>query len=152
MRSKKNHNTKATKCVLEMLSSFSLLGGMSEKQQLCWKLFASSHHWAKGAGSRPGATLRTELGDGLFREVSALLGLFQLLLGLAELGQVKSGDLLLQWQENSVLPAQRASVLGNSQPLRSVACKSWSSVAACRQGPASSRGSCGPPRSGSWAP
>lgn len=68
---------------------------MSE-EAIVLELSASAHHWAKGAGSRPGATLRTELGDGLFREVSALLGFLQLLLGLAELGQVKSGNLLLQ--------------------------------------------------------
>jgi hypothetical protein len=76
----------------------------------CVESLASAHHWAKGTGSRPGATLRAELGDGLFREVSALLGFLELLLGLAELGQVKSGDLLLQSRTKSVLPAQLSRV------------------------------------------
>jgi hypothetical protein len=83
---------------------------LSEAMSECVESLASAHHWAKGTGSRPGATLRAELGDGLFREVSALLGFLELLLGLAELGQVKSGDLLLQSRTKSVLPAQLSRV------------------------------------------
>lgn len=52
-----------------------------------------SYQWAGTSGY--GTSFRSDLGDGLFGEVGSLFGLFKLLLGLAEFGQVQGGDLFL---------------------------------------------------------
>nr|CAD7439934.1 unnamed protein product [Timema bartmani] len=55
-----------------------------------------TYHWAESSCHGSTSSLRAELGDGLFGEVSSLFGFLKLLLSLAELGEVQGCDLLLQ--------------------------------------------------------
>lgn len=53
-----------------------------------------AYHWAESTRGTSAASLGAELGNGLLGEVRPLLGLLELLLRFAELGEIQRGDLL----------------------------------------------------------
>lgn len=110
--------------------------------------------WHRGAGNRHRApVLGTELGKRALGGIGPLLGVLELMLYLAVLGKVDSGDLLLQNQITIVLSNPEELSIGSCrnmrnilryvQPLRLVSCMSWSYSAVFQWVPAVSRGSCG---------
>lgn len=112
--------------------------------------------WHRGAGNRHRApVLGTQLGKRALGGIGPLLGVLKLMLYLAVLGKVDSGDLLLQKPNNNSFIKSRGTInwfmqrkvvrniLRYVQPLRLVSCMSWSYSAVFQWVPAVSRGSCG---------